>query len=105
VVTLSERSESKGHTMSDPRPWQVYILRCSDGALYTGIALDPHQRVRVHNAGRGADFTARRRPVTLVYAEAHPTKSAARRRERQVKRWRADKKERLVRGFPSISSG
>jgi len=89
----------------DLRTWDFYIVRCADGSLYCGLALDPEERVSVHNAGRGADYTARRRPVTLVYSEAHPTKSAARRREMQVKRWRADKKERLVRGFPSSTSG
>ena len=91
--------------MPDLRTWHFYMLRCSDGSLYCGIALDPESRVKVHNAGRGADYTARRRPVRLVRAEAFPSKSAARRREIQVKNWRADKKERLVRGFPSTGSG
>ena len=97
--------ESKGPTMAKSRPWYFYMARCADGSLYAGITIDPQDRVQVHNAGQGADYTARRRPVTLVYREAHPTKSAARRREMQVKRWRADKKEQLVRGFPSTSSG
>ena len=86
--------------MPDSRRWHFYLLRCSDGSLYTGIALDPEERTREHNAGRGADYTARRRPVKLVYAEMHASKSAARRREMQVKGWRVDKKERLIRGGP-----
>ena len=90
--------------MPDTRCWHLYIVRCSDGSLYTGIALDPNERVRLHNQGQGADYTARRRPVVLVYSEAHPSKSAARRRELQVKAWRAEKKEELVRGFPSTRS-
>ena len=84
--------------------WYLYLLRCRDGSLYSGIAQDPEKRTRAHNAGRGADYTARRRPVTLVYTERHPTKSAARRREMQIKRWRAEKKNQLVRGFPSTGS-
>ena len=85
--------------------WYFYVVRCADASLYAGIALDPEERARAPNAGRGADYTARRRPVILVYQEAHSTKSAARKREMQVKRWRAEKKERLVRGFPSTGSG
>jgi len=89
----------------DTREWTFYVVRCSDGSLYCGIALDVEERVRVHNSGEGGDYTARRRPVALVYAEPHATKSLARRREIQVKNWRAEKKELLVRGFPSTSSG
>jgi putative endonuclease len=91
--------------MTDDRSWHVYIVRCSDGSLYTGIALDPEERVRVHNQGQGAEYTARRRPVVLVYSEPHACKSAAHRREVQVKAWRPGKKEQLVRGFASAGSG
>ena len=45
----------------------VYIVRCADGSLYTGYALDPRARIRVHNTGRGARYTSGRRPVRLVY--------------------------------------
>ncbi len=86
--------------MPDTRAWHFYILQSSDGSFYTGIALDPEGRAAVHSAGKGADYTARRRPVTLAHAEPYPTKSAARLREMQVKRWRAQKKAQLVRGFP-----
>jgi putative endonuclease len=90
--------------MPDTRLWTFYLVRCSDRSLYCGIALDAEERVRVHNAGLGADYTARRRPVALVYTETHPTKSSARRREIQVKNWSTAKKEQLVRGFPSARS-
>jgi putative endonuclease len=83
----------------------LYMVRCSDGSLYTGIARDPEERARVHNQGQGADYTARRRPVVLVYSERHARTSAARGRELQVKAWRAEKKEHLVRGIPSAGSG
>jgi putative endonuclease len=95
--------------MTEDRSWHLYMVRCSDGSLYTGIARDPEGRVRVHNRvhnqGQGAEYTARRRPVVLVYSERHASKSAARGRELQVKAWRAEKKEHLVRGLPSASSG
>ena len=74
----------------------VYIVRCADRTLYTGYARDPAQRVAAHNAGRGAHYTACRRPVALVYAEAFGSKSDALKRECQLKRWSKAKKERLV---------
>jgi putative endonuclease len=64
----------------------VYIVRCADDTLYTGYARDPKMREAAHNRGRGARYTAGRRPVTLVYCEAFTSKSAAFRREHQLKR-------------------
>ncbi len=64
----------------------VYIVRCADGSLYTGWAVDVDARLRVHNAGRGARYTRARRPVTLLYSEPAPDRAAAMRRERAVKR-------------------
>jgi len=60
----------------------VYILRCADGSLYVGHTTDLAARARVHNEGRGARFTAERRPVALVYAEEWPSPATALRRER-----------------------
>jgi putative endonuclease len=74
----------------------VYILRCADGTLYTGYALDPTARARIHNAGRGARYTLARRPVTLVYSESFRTKSHALRREMLLKRWPKVRKEALI---------
>ena len=76
--------------------WFVYVLRCADGTLYTGYARDPQQRTRVHNAGRGAKYTASRRPVTLVYAEPHESLGAALRREYELKQWTRAAKEALI---------
>jgi putative endonuclease len=59
----------------------TYIVRCADGTLYTGWTNDLEKRVKAHNDGRGAKYTHARRPVTLVYSEALPTKAAALRRE------------------------
>lgn len=53
--------------------WWVYLLRCGDGTLYTGITDDLDRRLAAHNAGRGAKYTRSRRPVTLVWREEQPT--------------------------------
>lgn len=74
----------------------VYIVRCADGTLYTGYARDPSGREEMHNAGRGAKYTAGRRPVRIVYTEAHETIGDALRREHELKRWPRAKKEALI---------
>ena len=74
----------------------VYMVRCADGTLYTGYARDPERRTEVHNAGRGAKYTARRLPVSLVYSEACDSRSAALRREYQLKRLKRPQKEVLA---------
>jgi len=76
----------------------VYILRCADHSLYVGQTNNIPRRLREHNAGRGSNFTAKRRPVKIAYVENHETKSAAIRRERQLKGWTRKKKEALIRG-------
>jgi putative endonuclease len=76
----------------------VYIVRCADGTLYTGYARDPVRRAKVHNEGRGARYTAGRRPVALVHCEPFATKSEALRREHQVKRCSRARKEALIAG-------
>ena len=75
----------------------VYIVRCADGTLYTGYARDPHERTAVHNAGKGAKYTASRLPVDLVYSEQCESLSSALKREIQIKRWTRARKEALVR--------
>jgi len=75
----------------------VYIVRCADDTLYTGYAVDPDARIQKHNAGRGAKYTASRRPVALVYAERFRSKSKALKREWEVKRWPRAKKESMIR--------
>jgi putative endonuclease len=71
-----------------PPGWFVYILRCADGTLYTGITTDPARRVHEHNAGtvQGARYTRGRRPVELVYWEEAPDRASAARREMRIKR-------------------
>jgi putative endonuclease len=87
--------------MSKSSPiWHVYIVRCSDGTLYTGITNDLEKRIEAHNSGKdGARYTRSRRPVTLVYAEQAGSKSAAARLEYKIKRLeRARKKELIKQG-------
>ncbi len=77
-------------------PPTVYIVRCADGTLYTGYALDVEQRCAAHNAGRGARYTAGRRPVTVVYSEACETVGEALKREYALKRLSRAGKEKLI---------
>lgn len=65
--------------------WFVYILRCGDGSLYTGISTDVDQRVATHNAGRGARYTRPRLPVTVVHVERKRSRSTALKREAAIK--------------------
>ena len=76
----------------------VYILRCADDSYYVGHTGDLPARMKVHNDGRGAVWTACRRPVTLVYQEPHRTEQGAITRERQIKRWTHAKKRALIAG-------
>ena len=75
--------------------WFVYLIRCGDGTLYCGIALDVATRLKQHQDGKGAKYTRGRGPLKLVYQETCGTKSAALRRERQIKRLRREAKLRL----------
>jgi putative endonuclease len=81
--------------------WYVYIVRCADGSLYTGIARDVQRRLNQHNgAGRGgARYTRGRRPVELVYQEGAVGRVQAARREWQIKRLTRREKETLVRDW------
>lgn len=72
--------------------WYVYIIRCSDGSLYTGATTDIQRRVKAHNQKSGGSYTRIRTPVTLVYQEPQPDRSAALQREAQIKRWPRAKK-------------
>jgi predicted GIY-YIG superfamily endonuclease len=75
-----------GAVRSAGRTWSVYLLRCGDGTLYCGIALDVEVRLEAHRSGKGARYTKGRGPLELVRVEACPDKSAALRREREIKR-------------------
>ena len=93
--------------------WFVYLARCADGSLYTGVTTDPARRERAHNEGRGAAYTRSRRPVRLVHLEPAPDRGAALRRELAIKRLSREGKEELMgrggagtqgRRFPGFSA-
>jgi putative endonuclease len=85
--------------------WCVYMLRCRDGSLYTGITNDVGRRLAAHAAGRGAAYTRSRRPVRLVYREPARGRGAALRREAALKRLAKDEKWVLVRSVSPPSPG
>lgn len=78
--------------------WYVYILRCADDSLYTGIARDLSARIALHNAGKGAKYTRGRGPVRMVYSERVASRSAALQREHAIKQLPAAAKRTLVGG-------
>ena len=76
----------------------AYILRCADGSFYTGHTDNLDARIGAHQNGRGSDYTARRRPVTFVWAQDFGTRIEALEAERQIKGWSRAKKEALIKG-------
>jgi len=83
--------------------WTVYLARCHDGTLYTGITTDPERRLAEHNAGAGAAYTRSRLPVALVYWEVVVDRSAALRREHAIKQLSRAAKEALAAGRNSYA--
>ena len=77
--------------------WFVYILRCADGSLYTGITTNLERRCRQHNAGTASRYTRGRRPTKLVYHEAQASRSLALKREAAIKALPRRQKDTLVR--------
>jgi len=78
------------------RNWFLYILRCADETLYTGITTDLTRRVAEHNSGRGARYTAGRRPVALLAAWRFPNRGAAQRAEARFRRLSRTRKLALI---------
>ena len=65
--------------------WIVYILKCSDGSLYTGITNNIENRVKAHQNGKGAEYTKGRGPFTIIYQERYISRSTASKREIEIK--------------------
>ena len=78
--------------------WYLYILRCGDDTLYTGITTDVERRFAAHKVGRGAKYTRGRAPLELVYREECGSHSDALKRELQIKALTKAEKERLIHG-------
>ena len=76
--------------------WYVYMVRCSDGSLYTGATSDLPKRISTHNAGRGARYTRSRRPVALVYSRRVRDRSRALSLEARLKQLTRAEKQRLI---------
>jgi len=86
----------KSSLSASPVPYYVYILRCSDNTLYTGITNDIEKRLNQHNhTSTGAKYTRTRRPVELVYSEQCESKSIALKRELEIKKLSKSQKEKL----------
>lgn len=84
--------------MPNNQPWSVYLIRCADGALYTGISTDVQRRFDAHQSNRGARRLRGRGPLQLVYAQAVGERGLALQVEHRIKRLNKTEKERLVRG-------
>lgn len=83
--------------------YYLYILRCLRNHLYVGVTSNLKRRLSRHESGDGAEFTKRNHVFELVYAESFPTLLEARMREAQIKGWRREKKENLIKfGKPLI---
>ena len=76
----------------------TYMLKCSDGTLYTGWTNDLDKRVEAHNSGKGAKYTKARRPVELAYYEEFETKEQAMKREYAIKQLGRKEKQKLIAG-------
>ena len=85
----------KGGSDRDEAVWSIYILRCGDDTLYTGIAKNVQARLAQHNSGKGAAYTKTRRPVVLLYRRDGYTRSEALIREAAIKALPRSQKQRL----------
>lgn len=92
--SMKEKESAQKRMRRDP--WVLYILKCSDGSLYTGIAKDLQKRFRTHSAGKGAKYTRSRLPVEIVYQEICKSRTKALVRECAVKSLSRKSKEALI---------
>lgn len=76
--------------------WFVYILKCRDGSLYTGITNDPQKRLKEHISGKGGRYTRSHRPVKIAYLEKARGRSAALKREALIKKMKRGQKLSLI---------
>lgn len=85
---------------SEERPWSLYIVKCADGSLYTGITVDIARRLNEHEGakGRGSKYLRGRGPLELVFSCRFDSRNRALREEAKLKKWPRRKKEQLIRG-------
>jgi predicted GIY-YIG superfamily endonuclease len=95
--TKPKKRNPRQRKPSQPQPgWLVYLLRCRDGSLYTGITNDLPKRLKVHAAGKASRYTRSRLPVSLTYTEPQASKSRALKREAAIKKLSRRHKECLI---------
>ncbi len=73
-----------------------YLARCSDNSFYAGYTNNLEMRENAHNSGKGAKYTAGRKPVKIIYSETFESKSEAMQREAEIKKWKRSEKEKLI---------
>lgn len=95
---MRSNSTAENIAADNKPPWFVYILRCADNTLYTGITTDVDKRIKQHNGIKknGAKYTQHRRPVQLVYQESSDSRSNASKREHSIKSLKKIQKESLI---------
>lgn len=84
----------------EDKPWWLYIVKCTDGSLYTGITLDVVRRLKEHEdaTGKGSKYLRGRGPLELVFSCQFESRNKALRQEARLKKWSKRKKERLIKG-------
>jgi len=89
--------------------WYIYVLRCRDNSLYTGITNNLKKRLATHRRGEGGAYTQSHKPEKFVHTESVPTRSEALKREHEIKSWTRKKKIHILRlaikKSPEVSSG
>lgn len=90
--------------MAASKTWYVYLIECTDGCLYTGIAVDPVARFKAHLEGHGARYMRLHPPLRLLATEAHPDRSAASKAEYRIKQLSAVDKRAYAAGMTTATS-
>jgi len=100
AILVSSFEKPKENTLTEDKTnWYLYMVRCGDDSIYTGISINVEARIDKHNSGRGAKYTSTRLPVRLIFVEDQIDQSSAMKREIEVKRWGRKRKENLAKGF------
>lgn len=97
-----KQTSSEAQTAASETKWFVYLLRCADNSLYTGITNDLTRRFNQHNAGTASRYTRSRLPVVLAYQEPQESQSHALKRESAIKALTRPQKEPLIRSAESL---
>jgi predicted GIY-YIG superfamily endonuclease len=105
VIWMGKKDRRPRRKKPPADPWLVYMVRCADDSLYTGITKDVPRRCRQHNAGTASRYTRGRLPVAVVYQEEHPDHGSALRREAAIKALSRRHKESMIRLMPSADGG